>query len=312
MCSHHQTCAGKYLFPQTQQGLESSNWSARNQNDGARKLAQRLLEQDNQPKIFDGPEKARNISNLCRCYVVMSTAVAIHGTRDASRDMKPCDLMFLSSVGAPFLRPGLQSHRAPVAAAVKGSAQPRGATRSRIFAESMASTGERCTLRAAATGATLRQAGCVGTSASASRNPYGTSGSGSEKPSKSATATPSIIVILLTRTSWRHGGLLSLKFRRATLPAIRKDTLASPLNLDTLGEAVLSNRVLCHKRDGSSLLRGRGTGERKGTFSCPSVAMNVRTSRMIAISVAINLGSVAMILRRWESSVAIIVRTTHR
>jgi hypothetical protein len=39
-----------------------------------------------------------------------------------------------------------------------------------------------------------------------------------------------------------------LKFRRATLPAIRKDTLASPLNLDTLGEAVLSNRVLCHEK----------------------------------------------------------------
>ena len=111
--------------------------------------------------------------------------------------------MFLSSVGAPFLRPGLQSHRAPVAAAVKGSAQPRGATRSRIFAESMASTGEHCTLRAAATGATLRQAGCVGTSASASRNPYGTSGSGSGKPSKSVTATPSIFVILLTMSAFR-------------------------------------------------------------------------------------------------------------
>jgi hypothetical protein len=36
-----------------------------------------------------------------------------------------------------------------------------------------------------------------------------------------------------------------LKFRRATLPAIRKDILASPLNLDTcaLGEAVPSNFV---------------------------------------------------------------------
>ena len=89
MCSHHQTCAGKYLFPQTQQGLEFVQLSARNQNDGARMLAQRLPEQDNQPKIFDGPERARNISNLCRCYVVMSTAVAIHCTRDASRDIKP-------------------------------------------------------------------------------------------------------------------------------------------------------------------------------------------------------------------------------
>ena len=108
--------------------------------------------------------------------------------------------MFLSSVGAPFLRPGLQSHRAPVTAAVKGSAQPRGATRSRIFAESMASTGEHWTLRAVATSATLRQAGCIGTSASASRNPYGTSGSGSGKPSKSVTATPSIFVILLNKS----------------------------------------------------------------------------------------------------------------
>ena len=78
MCSHHQTCAGKYLFQQTQQGLEFVQRSARNQNDGARMLAQRLPEQDNQPKIFDGPERARNISNLCRCHVVMSTAVAIH------------------------------------------------------------------------------------------------------------------------------------------------------------------------------------------------------------------------------------------
>jgi transposase len=50
------------------------------------------------------------------------------------------DLKFLSSVRAPFLCPGLNPYRAPVAATVKRSAQPRGATRSRLFAASMAST----------------------------------------------------------------------------------------------------------------------------------------------------------------------------
>ena len=39
---------------------------------------------------------------------------------------------------------------------------------------------------------------------------------------------------------------------------------------------------------------------RKGPFSCPSVAMSVRTDRMFAIPFAINLGSVAVILRRCE------------
>jgi hypothetical protein len=36
-----------------------------------------------------------------------------------------------------------------------------------------------------------------------------------------------------------------LKFRRATLPALRKDTLADPLDLATrvLGEAVSSNNI---------------------------------------------------------------------
>ncbi len=55
-------------------------------------------------------------------------------------DLPSSAVMFLSSVGALFLRPGLHSHTAPCAAGVKGSAQPRGATRSRIFAASMVST----------------------------------------------------------------------------------------------------------------------------------------------------------------------------
>jgi len=153
MCSHHQTCAGKYLFQQTQQGLEFVQRSARNQNDGARMLAQRLPEQDNQPKIFDGPERARNISNLCRCHVVMSTAVAIHCTRDASRDIKPRrPSRFSVRLERRFSVPAcnLTERRSP-----RRSREAR----SRIFAESMASTGEHWTLRAVATSATLRQAG---------------------------------------------------------------------------------------------------------------------------------------------------------
>jgi hypothetical protein len=58
------------------------------------------------------------------------------------RDDRPSvpTLVFLGSVGAPFLRPGLHAYRVPVAAAVEGSAEPRGATHSRLFAASMAST----------------------------------------------------------------------------------------------------------------------------------------------------------------------------
>ncbi len=40
-------------------------------------LAQKLPKQDNQPRIFDGPGRARNISNLCRCFAVMSDRMAI-------------------------------------------------------------------------------------------------------------------------------------------------------------------------------------------------------------------------------------------
>src|SRR5271170_392096 len=120
-----------FISPDTA-GLPFVQLSARVQNDGPRMLAQRLPERDNQPRIIDGPENVRNISDFCRCFVVMFD-------RSDHPSVPTSAFMFLSSVGAPFLRPGLQSHRAPVAAAVKGSAQPRGATRSRLFAASMAS-----------------------------------------------------------------------------------------------------------------------------------------------------------------------------
>ena len=109
----------------------SSNRVRAVQNDAPRKLAQRLPEQDNQPRIIDGPERVRNISNL-------SLVCPCRRSDHPSPDLRwpSC----LSSVEAPFLRPGLQSDRALVAAAVKRSAQPRGATHSRLFAASLAST----------------------------------------------------------------------------------------------------------------------------------------------------------------------------
>src|SRR5271166_4300874 len=62
----------QYLFPQTQQGLQFVQLSARTQNDGPRLLAQKLPERDNQPRIIDGPERVRNITSLFRCLTVMS------------------------------------------------------------------------------------------------------------------------------------------------------------------------------------------------------------------------------------------------
>jgi hypothetical protein len=96
--------------------------------------------------------------------------------------------MFLGSVGAPFLRPGLHCHRAPRAAAVKGSAQPplRG---------EHGEHGEHWTLMAVARGATLDQAEGVRTSAS--HNPYSAREAEPGSPSKNVTATASISVILL-------------------------------------------------------------------------------------------------------------------
>jgi hypothetical protein len=66
--------------------------------------------------------------------------VARGGLQGRQPGLPSSTVMFLSSVGAPFLRPGLHFHSAPHAAAVKGRAQSRGATRSRFSAASMAST----------------------------------------------------------------------------------------------------------------------------------------------------------------------------
>jgi hypothetical protein len=67
--------------------------------------------------------------------------------------------------------------------------------------------GEHWTLMAGARGAKLDQAGCVRTSASASRPLYGAREAEAGGPSKSVTATPSISVILLNiRQNIDHDG----------------------------------------------------------------------------------------------------------
>ena len=65
--------------------------------------------------------------------------------------------------------------------------------------------GEHWTLMAGARGAKLDQAGCVRTSASASRPLYGAREAEAGGPSKSVTATPSISVILLSQASQPSG-----------------------------------------------------------------------------------------------------------
>src|ERR1700693_5072822 len=106
------------------------------QNDALRKLAQKLPEQDNQPTIIDGLKEIREINNISPCL-----RPCLRPERPSlRRNRTSLTVMFLSSVGAPFLRPGLRFHRAACGAAVKGSAPPRGATRSRLFVASMART----------------------------------------------------------------------------------------------------------------------------------------------------------------------------
>src|SRR5450755_1700834 len=136
MCSHHRTCSGEYLFRQKQKGWQVAQPSARTQNGALRKLAQKLPEQDNRPTIIDGLKGIREINNISPCL-----RPCLRPKRPSLRRNRPSlTVMFLSSVGAPFLRPGLRFH-----------------------------------------GATLDQAGCVRTSASASHNPYSASGSGTGK-----------------------------------------------------------------------------------------------------------------------------------
>src|ERR1700722_11265094 len=132
MCSHHQTRAGEYLFRQKQKGWQVAQPSARAQNGALRKLAQKLPEQDNQPTIIDGLKGIREINNISPCLHPFRRP-----RRPSLRRNRPSlTVMFLSSVGAPFLRPGLPLSQSAVRSGRQGK---RGATRSRLFVASMAS-----------------------------------------------------------------------------------------------------------------------------------------------------------------------------
>jgi hypothetical protein len=139
-------------------GLQLSQPSARAQNGGLRMLAQMLPKQDIQPKIIDGPKRSLNINSLG--FIWCSTEAAIRPS--------PCPYFFHFGWSAvSSCRPaGSQSDSR------SGRQGKRKATRSHLFLASTGENGEHWTLMATATGATLDQAGCIRTSASASHNPY--------------------------------------------------------------------------------------------------------------------------------------------
>jgi hypothetical protein len=192
-CSHQRTSAEKYLFPQTQQGLQFVQLSARTQNDGPRMLAQKLPEQDNQPRIIDGPEKVGNISSLLRCVIVMIDR-RDHPSVPTFLPRPSCFSVRLErrfSVPACNLTERWSQRRSREA---RSRAEPRAAASLRRAwrARRALDLDGRCDWRSVSV-----QAGCVRTSASASHNPYSHREAEAGSPSKSATATPSIGAILL-------------------------------------------------------------------------------------------------------------------
>src|SRR5208282_3255259 len=177
-CSHQRASAGKYLFPQTQQGLQFVQLSARTQNDGPRLLAQKLPERDNQPRIIDGPERVRNITSLFRCFTVMSDR-SDHPSVPTYLRRPSCFSVRLErrfSVPACNLTERWSQRRSREA---RSRAEPRAAASLRRAWRARRALDLDGPLRP-----TLDQAGCVRTSASASHNPYSASGSGSGKPIK--------------------------------------------------------------------------------------------------------------------------------
>ena len=141
-------------------------------------LAQRLPEQDIQPRIIDGPEKIKDISNF-RCYLMFDRSdlyVSQFGWSAVSPS-RPARSQSASRSGRQGKRATARSHAQPPLCGEHGE------------------HGEHWTLMATATGATLDQAGCVRTSAS--HNPYRHREAEAGSPSKNVTATPSIGAILL-------------------------------------------------------------------------------------------------------------------
>src|SRR6202167_5826402 len=118
-------------------------------------LAQRLPEQDIQPRIIDGPGKLKNTSNF-RCYLMFDRSdvyVSQFGWSAVSPS-RPARSQSASRSGRQGKRAAARSHAPPPLSAEQ------------VESEAI------WTCRSAATGVTLDQAGCVRTSASASHNPY--------------------------------------------------------------------------------------------------------------------------------------------
>jgi hypothetical protein len=178
MCSHHRTCAGEYLFWQKQKGWQVAQPSARTQNGALRKLAQKLPEQDNEPTIIDGLKAIREINNPL--FASLSSAEETIPLSQPTFPDRHVSQFGRSAVSPPrptLSQSAVRSGRQGKRAAAQSHAQPP-------LCGEHGEHGEHWTLMAAAHGATLDQAGCVQTSASASHNPYSASGSGSGKPIK--------------------------------------------------------------------------------------------------------------------------------
>ena len=175
MCSHHRTCAEEYLFRQKQKGWQVAQPSARAQNDALRKLAQKLPEQDNQPTIIDGLKGIREINNISPCLHPCRQTIPSSQPTVPDRHVSQFGRSAVSPSRPTLSQSAVRSGRQGKRAAARSHAQPP-------LCGEHGEPGEHWTLMAAAHGATLDQAGCVRTSASASHNPYSASGSGSGKP----------------------------------------------------------------------------------------------------------------------------------
>jgi hypothetical protein len=133
--------------------------------------------------------------------------------------------------------------------------------------------GEHWTLMAGARGAKLDQAGCVRTSASASRPLYGAREAEAGGPSKSVTATPSISVILLINSNTTRHFILNSRLQRPDGPIAPPTfwTVSSilrqadrPLSVREIAAQVAAECPPGHEHDHC---RRCGSGERPGCTS---------------------------------------------
>ena len=163
------------MFRQKQKGWQVAQPSARTQNDALRKLAQKLPEQDNQPTIIDGLKGIREINNISPCLHPCRQTIPSSQPTFPDRHVSQFGRSAVSPSRPTLSQSAVRSGRQGKRAAARSHAQPP-------LCGEHGEPGEHWTLMAAAHGATLDQAGCVRTSASASHNPYSASGSGSGKP----------------------------------------------------------------------------------------------------------------------------------